>query len=200
MRYLLACARQRGRGLAQLDARQAAAESARVQLAQKRTVATADVERALRLQARTLTERDHVVGLADRSERAPASVGGRVRGVLGVRLLVEVAQRGPRGRARRLCSERLIARIDHGAIIRNSERLRGARAAGPAAAARARALRSGSARASATARPRTRRLPRSRRARSAKVRRASLRSPEARPSSPQWPRACEPAPSPGPPG
>ena len=75
--------------LADLRAVQAPAEAARAQLAQQRAVAAPHLERAGGADASARAQRDHVVGLADRPQRAPARMG-RGRGwVLRVGALVE---------------------------------------------------------------------------------------------------------------
>ena len=82
--------------LGDLHAREAPAEVAAVQLGEQRAVAAADLERIdwmpARPQARARAEREHVVGLPDRAERAPARVAGGVGGGLGVALVVEPDQ------------------------------------------------------------------------------------------------------------
>jgi hypothetical protein len=69
------------------------AEAAAVQLTEQRTVAAADLERIdwmpARPQARVRAEREHVVGLSDCAERAPARIAGGVGGGLGIALVVE---------------------------------------------------------------------------------------------------------------
>ena len=60
--------------LGDLDTEQASTEAAIVQLAEQGAVAAADLERAARADGATAAEREHVIGLADRPERAPAGV------------------------------------------------------------------------------------------------------------------------------
>ncbi len=62
------------RGRRDLDARQAPAEAAAVKLAQQRAVAAAHLQRARGRDAGARAQRDHVLGLGDRAQCAPARV------------------------------------------------------------------------------------------------------------------------------
>ena len=85
-------------GLTRLDRRgdlhtgEAPAEAAAVQLGEQCAVAAADLERAPRMQTGARAEREHVIGLPDRAERAPARVEGRLGRIPCVALVIELDQ------------------------------------------------------------------------------------------------------------
>ena len=92
-----AIARDRDRRRCDLHARQAPAETAATKLAEQGAVAAADVQGAGGREAGGGAQRDHVVGLGDGAERAPARIAvGRRRLLGGVRALVEGEEVGGR--------------------------------------------------------------------------------------------------------
>ena len=80
-----------------LDARERSAEAAAVKLGEQRPVPAADVERAPRRDARPRAQLDHVLGLAQRAQRAPALIDRATLGVAGVAVLVEGYERALAG-------------------------------------------------------------------------------------------------------
>jgi hypothetical protein len=79
---LRALTRDRDGGVADLKPGEPPAEASVMELAQKRAVAAADLERARGADLRARTQREHVIGLADGAERAPACIDESLRGAL----------------------------------------------------------------------------------------------------------------------